>query len=415
MSGCAPKGACARALVLSQIGRVILKFFLLVVVVVFMESGYSVTPWEARGKIDYDKLIEEFGVEKLGPELVERIGRLAGGLHWLLRRGFFFAHRDLGLVLDDYEAGRGFFLYTGRAPSNSPMHIAHIVPFVATRWLQEKFNVNVYIEIPDEEKFLAKKVESLDEVEPYVRQDILNIAALGFDPDRTFIFRDTEYISRMYRAAVRVARLINFSTAKAVFGFDGETSIGLIFYPALQIVPTLFENKRPLIPCGIDQDPYFRLQRDIAPRLGRYKTAEILSKLVWGLTGPETKMSASQPETAILLNDPPDVVKKKIMNAYTGGRATIEEQRKLGGVPEVCTVFHWYSVLFEEDDKKLEERYWACKTGKLMCGECKLELVQRINRFLEQHRANVKRAEEKLHLYMYDGKLAQEMWNWEFR
>jgi tryptophanyl-tRNA synthetase len=380
-----------------------------------MQDRFNVTPWEARGKIDYDKLIQEFGVERLTPELISRMGRLAGGLHPLLRRNFFFAHRDLNLVLDDYEAGRGFFLYTGRAPSNSPMHIAHIVPFIVTKWFQEKFKVNVYIEIPDEEKFLAKKVESLEEVEPYVKQDILNIIALGFDEDKTFIFRDTEYISKMYRPAVKIARLINFSIAKAVFGFDGETSIGLIFYPSLQIVPTLFEEKRPLIPCGIDQDPYFRLQRDIAPRLGKHKTAEILSKLVWGLTGPETKMSASEPETAVLLNDPPGIVKRKIMNAYTGGRASIEEQKRLGGVPEVCTVFHWYSVLFEDDDKNLEERFWACKTGKLLCGECKAELIRRINRFLEQHRENAKKAEEKMHFYLYDGKLAQEMWNWNFK
>jgi tryptophanyl-tRNA synthetase len=103
------------------------------------------------------------------------------------------------------------------------------------------------------------------------------------------------------------------------------------------------------------------------------------------------------------------------MNAYTGGRASIEEQKRLGGVPEVCTVFHWYSVLFEDDDKNLEERFWACKTGKLLCGECKAELIRRINRFLEQHRENAKKAEEKMHLYLYDGKLAQEMWNWNFK
>ncbi|ABL77992.1 tryptophan--tRNA ligase [Thermofilum pendens] len=381
----------------------------------FREGDFSVTPWEAKGKIDYDKLIQEFGVEKLGEELLSRIERIAGGLHPLLRRNFFFAHRDLNLVLNDYEEGRGFFLYTGRAPSNSPMHIAHIVPFIATRWFQEKFGANVYIQIPDEEKFLAKKVETLEEIEKYAVQDILNIIALGFDENKTFIFRDTEYISKLYKPAVLVARHINFSTARAVFGFDNESTIGLIFYPALQIVPTFFEKKRPLIPCGIDQDPYFRLQRDIAPRLNRYKAAEVLSKLVWGLKGPETKMSASEPDTAILLSDPPETVKRKIINAYTGGRATVEEQRRLGGVPEVCTVFHWYSVLFEDDDKKLLERYHACRTGKLLCGECKAELVERINSFLERHRARVKDAEKKMHLYLYDGKLAQEMWNWEYR
>ena len=383
--------------------------------VVAFGLGYSVTPWEVRGHVDYDRLVEEFGVQRIGGELLEKLETLAGDLHPLLRRGFFFAHRDLDLVLREYEEGRGFFLYTGRAPSKSPMHLGHVIPFVMTRWLQEKFGVNAYIMIPDEEKFLAKKVDSLDEVEPYIHQDILNIIALGFDPDRTFIFRDTEYVGRMYRAAVEVARHINLSIAKATFGFAGETSIGLVFYPALQIVPTLFEDKRPLIPCAIDQDPYFRLQRDVAPKLGRRKTAELLSKFVWGLTGPESKMSASEPETAILLNEDLDSAARKIMNAFTGGRATAKEQRKLGGVPEICPIYHWYTILFEEDDGKLRDRYQACKAGELLCGECKIELAERVKAFLRKHQERVKRAEGLVRKFMYDGKLATRMWNWEFR
>lgn len=377
-------------------------------------EDYEVTPWEVRGRIDYDRLVAEFGVEKISPELLEEFKRYAGGLHWLLRRSFFFAHRDLGLALREYGEGKGFFLYTGRAPSRSPMHIGHMIPFLMTRWIQEKFDVNAYIMIPDEEKFLAKKVDSLEDVEPYVVQDILNIIAVGFDEDKTFIFRDTEYIGHMYRAAVKVARHINFSTAKAVFGFGGETSIGLIFYPALQIVPTLFENRRPLIPCAIDQDPYFRLQRDVAPKLGRYKTAELLSKFVWGLTGPDTKMSASDPETAILLNEDAETAAKKVMNAFTGGRATKEEQRRLGGVPEICPVFHWYSLLFEEDDKKLQERYHACRSGALLCGECKAELARRVKIFLKRHQKKVETAREKVEKFLYDGKLASRMWSWEY-
>ncbi len=377
--------------------------------------GYEVTPWEVRGQIDYDRLVREFGVSKITAELLERVERHAGGLHPLLRRGFFFAHRDLDAVLRDYEEGRGFFLYTGRAPSRSPMHIGHLIPFLMTRWLQERFGVNAYIMIPDEEKFLAKKVGSLDDVEENVRQDILNIAALGFDEDKTFIFRDTEFIGRMYRAAVYVARHINFSTAKAVFGFHGETSIGLIFYPALQIVPTLFEHRRPLIPCAIDQDPYFRLQRDVAPKLGYYKTAELLSKFVWGLLGPGTKMSASEPETAILLNEDPEEAAKKIMNAFTGGRATKEEQRRLGGNPEVCVIYHWYSLLFEPDDSSLAERARACRSGELLCGPCKRELARRVKLFLEEHQRRLKDAERRARRMMYDGKLASEMWNWEFK
>jgi len=76
-------------------------------------------------------------------------------LHVLLRRKYFFAHRDLDVVLNEAKTN-GFFLYTGRGPSG-PMHIGHLIPFMFTKWLQDKFKVNVYIELTDDEKFLEPK------------------------------------------------------------------------------------------------------------------------------------------------------------------------------------------------------------------------------------------------------------------
>ena len=74
----------------------------------------------------------------------------------MLRRNFFFSHRDLDLALHDAEKGRGFFLYTGRGPSG-PMHLGHMVPLLFTKWLQDAFKVNLYIEITDDEKFVVKR------------------------------------------------------------------------------------------------------------------------------------------------------------------------------------------------------------------------------------------------------------------
>jgi len=318
-------------------------------------------------------------------------------------------------VLKDYVDGRGFFLYTGIAPSRSTMHLGNVVPFIMTQWFQEKFNVNTYIMIPDEEKYLAKKVDDLKCVDEHVERTILDIIALGFDPDKTFIFKDREYIKHLYTAAVVVARKINFSLAKAVFGFNGETSIGLIFYPALQIVPTLFERRRCLIPYGIDQDPYFRIQRDIAPKLGYYKTAGIMSIFIPGLEGISSKMSSSKPETAIYLNDNPEIAANKIMDAFTGGQPTIKDQREKGGNPEICCVYQWFKILFEPSEKDLIKRYESCKNGELLCGECKVELAKRTREFLKNHQRRVKEAEKLKSKFLYEGELAQRMWNWEFK
>ena len=78
-----------------------------------MTEKMIVTPWEVKGDIDYEKLIKEFGTKHLDPKLLKRIEKHTGKLHHFLRRGIFFSHRDMDWILDEYERGNKFFLYTG--------------------------------------------------------------------------------------------------------------------------------------------------------------------------------------------------------------------------------------------------------------------------------------------------------------
>ncbi|HDD46324.1 MAG TPA: tryptophan--tRNA ligase [Candidatus Aenigmarchaeota archaeon] len=350
------------------------------------------------------------GTSRITKGLLEKLASY-GKLNVMLRRGFFFSHRDLDLVLKDYETGKGFFLYTGRAPSG-PMHLGHLLPFMITKWFQDTFKVNLYIQIPDEEKFLAKRdIRSLEETDRWVKDNILDIIAVGFDPNRTFIFQNREYAKNMYSMAVKIAKKVTFSTAKAVFGFTNETNIGMIFYPAMQIVPTFFEKKRCLIPSAIDQDPYWRIQRDIAESMGYYKTAAIHSKFFPPLSGIIGKMSSSKQEDAIYLSDSPEEVRYKIMRyAFSGGGATIKEHREKGGNTEVDVAYQWLYIIFEENDNKIAKIKEEYESGKMLTGELKNYLIEKINRFLEEHRKGKKRAEKLIDKFKHDGKLAREMW-----
>jgi len=385
------------------------------------EKKNMVNPWEVNGNIDYDKLIKEFGVSKLDYNLkreLEEISKKKGKeLHLYLRRDLFFSHRELDKVLKDIKLGKKIFLYTGRAPGGS-MHIGHLVPFLFTKYLQDIFDCNLYIQIPDDEKFLFKKDLTLQKIDEMVKSDLTDIAAIGFNPDKTFIFRNSEYISKMFPLYLRTAKKITFSIAKAVFGFTNESNIGMISYPTLQIVPTFFEKNRVLIPCAIDQDPYFRIQRDIAESLGYKKNAIIHAKFIPPLTGVEGKMSASDSSKAILLTDDEKTVKKKINKcAFSGGQPTIEEHKKYGGRTDIDVSYIWLYYLFEEDDKKIEEIRDSYESGKLLSGELKAILIDKINSFLRKHRESKEKVlkEGLLEKYMYEGKLAKEMWNKNFR
>jgi tryptophanyl-tRNA synthetase len=105
-------------------------------------------------------------------------------------------------------------------------------------------------------------------------------------------------------------------------------------------------------------------------------------------------MSASEPETCIFTTDPPNVVKRKVWNAFTGGKGTAVEQRKTGAEPNVCSVFQYFLYLFEENDAKLAEREKKCKSGEVLCGECKKDLTERINKFLADHQKKRERARD---------------------
>jgi tryptophanyl-tRNA synthetase len=370
----------------------------------------KISPWEVEGQIDYEKIIKDFGLKIIDEKIKEKLKEYTKDLHVLLRRNFYFAHRDLDIILEEYEK-EGFFLYTGRGPSG-PMHIGHLIPFVFTKWLQEKFDVNVYIQITDDEKFLEPKRKlSFEDTQKWSYENILDIIAVGFDENKTFIFKNTEYIKNFYTLAIKIAKKINFSLVRSVFGFSNQTNIGLIFFPSLEIAPTFFEEKYCLIPASIDQDPFWRIQRDIAESLGKRKAAQISSKFLIPLSGMQGKMSTSKPETAIFLNDDEETVRKKIYKAFSGGQPTVELHRKLGGNPEIDVCFQYLYTFFEEDDKKIEKIREDYKSGAILTGELKEYTIKKINEFLEKHRKEREKTKNKVEKFMYTGKLAQEMWN----
>ncbi len=368
--------------------------------------GFSVTPWEVKGEVDYDRLIKEFGVEKINEEVLNSLKKHTKDIHFMLRRKVFFAHRDLKFILNEYEKGNKFYLYTGRAPSG-PVHIGHLLPWIFTKWLQDKFDVELWFQFPDEEKFLFKDNLTFDDTEKYLQENMLDVIALGFDPKKTKFLIDTKNSNIMYKEACKVAKKITFSQVKSSFGLNEQSNIGEIFYTSMQTVPaflpSVLKNKKIpcLIPHAVDQDPHFRLTRDILPKLGHYKPASIQCVFLPPLTGIHGKMSASDESSAIYTTDSPEVITKKINKyAFSGGQATIEEHRKKGGNPDIDVSYQWLRMFFEPDDKKLEKIYNDYKSGKLLTGELKAILIEKVTSFLKEHQKKRELAKKQVSKFL---------------
>jgi tryptophanyl-tRNA synthetase len=374
-----------------------------------MADKSIITPWEVKGNIDYDKVIRDFGVEKIDDKLLHRIEKITGEAHHFLRRKIFFAHRDLKFILDEYEKGNKFFLYTGRSPSGHT-HLGHIVPWMFTKWLQDKFGVELWFQFPDDEKFLFKKDLTLEDTEKYTYENMLDVIALGFDPEKTHFIVDTKHANLMYKEALKVSKLITFSTVKSAFGFTNEQNLGAIFYTSMQAVPAflpsvIHKKKIPcLIPHAIDQDPHFRVSRDVIPKLGHYKPASIQCRFLPGLGGiaDDGKMSSSSTDNATIYTiDDPKTVKNKINKyAFSGGKDTMDEHRKHGGNPDIDVSYQWLTF-FEEDDEKLAKIYHDYKSGKLLSGEIKAILIDKINKFLAHHQEQREKARHKIDKFIY--------------
>lgn len=373
-----------------------------------MTQKPDVTPWEVSKELketDYDRIANEFGAKLIDEETISRIRRITGDVHPFLTHRIFYAHRDLDAVLDGYEKGEKFYLYTGRGPSGE-MHLGHLLPFVFTKWLQEKFDVDLIIQITDDEKYLFRDVGGKD-LEKYTRENILDILSVGFKPERTHILIDSKNAGLLYNQAIKVSKHITASSVKAVFGFTDSDNIGKYFFTSIQSVPAFLmsvltgRKTRCLIPYAIDQDPHFKLSRDVLPKLDYYKPSSIISKFIPSLKGGG-KMSSSDRTSGIYLDDDPKTVRRKLMKyAFSGGRDTAEEQRKYGANPDVDFAFNVYRML-EPDISKTAEIYDEYKTGRMLSGEMKALASDRINDFLANVQTRREEVEKDYNSYIFD-------------
>ncbi|MFW9818322.1 MAG: tryptophan--tRNA ligase [Candidatus Thorarchaeota archaeon] len=370
---------------------------------------FIVTPWEVSGEIDYDELIREFGIQNIDEKILFYIKEITKEIHPFLRRKIFFAHRDFNWILDEYKNGNKFYLYTGRGPSGN-VHLGHLLPWIFTKWLQEKFDVELWFQLTDDEKFLFNQSYELEETYKYGYDNALDIIALGFDPKKTYIFSDLDLAGTLYRNALKIAKKITLSTIRATFGLDNSSNIGQIFYTSIQTVPAILKsvieekNIPCLIPHAVDQDAHFRLSRDVLPKLGYYKPASIQCVFLPSLQ-QSGKMSASVETTAIFTKDKPDAVKKKINNAFTGGQANAKLQRELGGNPAICPVYKYHFMLFTLDDDEIRSIQSKCTNGELLCGDCKKDLIEKVNEFLTKHQKQREKAKDNIEDFLLKEKI----------
>lgn len=270
--------------------------------------------------------------------------------------------------------------------------------------------------LSDDEKYMHSQKIEIDDSRKFTKANIMDIIAVGFDPKKTFIFSNFDFVSgAFYENICRMAKRITINQVRGTFGFTDSNNIGEFHFCATQSAsafatsfPHIFGQDRKkvasipaLIPCAIDQDPYFRQCREHAEKMKYKKPALIHSIFLPALQGPGSKMSASVDTSAVFMYDTPNRIKNKVNKyAFSGGQDTAELQRERGGNTKVDVPFQ-YLTFFLEDDEKLEQIRVAYEKGEMLTGEIKQHCIAALQEYVkgfQDRRAQV--TEESVAEYM---------------
>lgn len=357
-------------------------------------------PWGETSVENYERLKTEFGIEEISSLLLRFKNP---SLH--IRRGIDFGQRDLGRILDAVDNNKPFAVMSGIKPTGvfhlgTKMTADDMIYFQS---LSKK--ATVFYAIADVEAYNDNGL-SFQETSKIAVQNVADVLALGLDPDRAIIYKQSQEI-RVMQLATIFSRGVTNNMLRAIYG---DRQVGLYLSALIQagdiLMPQLpeFGGPKPvLVPVGADQDPHIRLTRDLANSFhhdfGFIPPSSIYHKLIKSLDGG-TKMSKRSSTSSFTLNEEPSSAVRKIMAGYTGGRPTVEEQRKIGGQATKCPIYDLYLFHFALDDDYAKRVYEKCYGGIRMCGDCKKELAVLVNDYLEEHRKRreslMKDAEELL-------------------
>lgn len=343
-------------------------------------------PWGTSAVKDYARLQSEFGIEPVGP-LLARFKMPSPHL----RRGIDFGHRDLGRIVDAVDKNKPYAVMSGIKPTGD-FHLGTKMTaddMVYFQSLSKKSTV--YYAIADVEAYTDNGL-SFGETSKIAIKNVADILALGLDPDRAVVYFQSEE-TRVMRLATIFSKGVTNNMLRAIYG---ERQIGLYMAALVQagdiLMPQLAEFGGPkpvLVPVGADQDPHIRLTRDLA---AKYKDefnfippSAVYHRLMKSLAGSE-KMSKRSEASLLTLDDGPAAASRKVMSSFTGGRDTVEEQRRLGANADICPIYDLYQFHFGLDDDHVKRVYYECTKGIRLCGECKQEVLVLVKKFLEEHR-----------------------------
>ena len=412
----------------------------------------QINPWSSNPSVDIEKTFADFGIDPIAPVLRE-----LPEVPYFMRRCIVVGHRDYGAIARSIRDHTPFHILTGFMPSGHP-HLGHLMVMKEVVWHVQQGG-NGYVTIADREAHAVRDM-SWENCREFGKEYLACLYALGFEGQTYFQSKNDRLKDLAFEASTKVnfselAAIYGFTPETDLAHAESViTQVADILYPQIDREPA-----PTLVPVGVDQDPHIRLTRGIAHKLrmftveerdgyvsvrsknapekaleavkhafpnakkyeghvdvkgvsctdvsakvreieranggfGFYSPSSTYHIFMPGLTGG--KMSSSIPESIISFYEPEATVRKKVMSGITGGRMTLEEQKRLGGEPDKCSIFLLNLFHMVTDDSELAEIRRRCCDGEVTCGQCKKETAERVVVFLKEFREKMDVAAETI-------------------
>ena len=299
-------------------------------------------------------------------------------------------------------------ILTGDRPTGK-LHIGHYFGSLSTR-LETQNKYDQYIMIADVQA-LTDNFDNPSILKNSIRELMIDYLSVGLDPNKNTFFIQSKIpeiaeLTVFYSNLVTVSRLKRNPTVKNEIEMkeklfkDGMESVtyGFLGYPVSQAADITVVNAK-YVPVGEDQLPMIEQTREIVRKFNgiygeTFNEPEAILSKVLRLKGLDGNKMGKSLNNGIYLSDAAEIVNAKVMKAKT-------DPDKLGkndpANPDKCMVAYYHQIFTKEYDDVCGE----CTKGLRGCVDCKKQLAENINTFLNPIRE--KRAElEKNPAYLED-------------